>query len=136
MNPDPFEQHLQRRALPPLPPEWRAEILGAAAAAREEQERAETPGRGIPWKHARWGALAAVWVGILTIRQLDPMEADQSVPIVSHAEILQGLEERQRLLAEFAEEKAAAAHKTPTVVPRHRSGFHSLGRRSYTTRVV
>ena len=123
MNPDPFEQQLQRRPLPQLPPEWRAEILGAATAAREDQERAETPARGISWKHVRWGVLAAVWVTILTLGQMDPDDTRRpSSSTLAYEDVVRAVQERNRLMTEVrANEPGTGTPITPPAV-RQRSG--------------
>lgn len=125
MNPDPIEQQLQRRAQPQLPPEWRAEILGAATGAREEQERAETPMRGISWKHVRWGALAAVWVAILTLGQLDPDDPRRPPSsTLAYEDVVHAVQERNRLMTEVRANEQGAGTTIPTPAVRQRSGHY------------
>jgi len=79
MNPEDFEQQLSRRPLRPLPPEWRAEILGAVQAAANVIESPTAPlpvrkpfvvtlWRELFWSCRRiWGGLAAIWVAVAAI---------------------------------------------------------------------
>jgi hypothetical protein len=72
MNQNDFENKLQRQEFRELPPEWRAEILSAAAACSSDQSKDSL--RSVPkrdwltallWPHPKaWVALAAVWVAI------------------------------------------------------------------------
>ncbi len=130
MNPDAFEQQLQRRELTQLPPEWRAEILGAAVAAREEQERTESPYGGVPWKRIRWGALAAVWIAIGTFGQLDPEERRSVGPALAYQDVLTAVRERTRLMAEVRANEEPVEIATPPAV-RQRSG-HRHDRKTAT----
>jgi hypothetical protein len=76
MNTDDFEQQLSRQPLRAAPPQWREDIL--AAAARHLPARVVTPadtsgGRWREWLQRfplAWGAVAAVWIGILGINSL------------------------------------------------------------------
>ncbi len=83
MNPDPFEQHLSRQPLRPVPAEWRDEVLARAgdlpspflASAMASDGDCKSPARASqlstfnsqlrewlwPCPQA-WAALAAVWV--------------------------------------------------------------------------
>ncbi|MDD5348883.1 MAG: hypothetical protein PHQ12_01610 [Chthoniobacteraceae bacterium] len=83
---DDFEQFLNRQPPRPLPPEWRAGILAAARAGREEDaepasaEPAPLPAH--PWWLAwlwpsptAWAAVACAWLVILGLNAASQPEA-------------------------------------------------------------
>lgn len=130
MTPDPFEQQLQQRPLPQLPPEWRTEILGAATAARMEQERTETSSvASVSWKHIHWGALAAVWVAIGLISVLEPEPEGRPLAIhTTPVDLERRWQEHLRLLAEWAEPPAALP-PAPPLPPR--SGYRPARQKTF-----
>jgi len=74
MKPDDFESRLRRQPLRPIPPEWRAEILAAAAATPSHVSRPAQHGllfalfTGLFWPHPRaWAGLATAWVLVLMV---------------------------------------------------------------------
>src|SRR5579859_352756 len=99
MNPEDFERHLSRRPLRPPPPEWRAEILGAAQAAANAVENPTAPlpvrkpfvvtlWRELFWSCRRvWGGLAAIWLAVVVINTAiddSPRVSVASAPQQSH----------------------------------------------------
>ncbi len=76
MNPDNFEQQLQRQPLRPPPAAWREEILTAARANVRPASPAAEPDLFVGWRAllARiplaWGAVAAVWAVIIGVNLL------------------------------------------------------------------
>jgi hypothetical protein len=119
---DDFEQFLKNQPLRAAPPQWRGEIL--AAAARQPAARAVM----YPWWRAwlwpspyAWGALAAVWVAIFILNaaaqpghSLTPR--DGPAPTVD--EMVAMLNEQRRELDELmAEEKVVATAPPPPATP-------------------
>jgi hypothetical protein len=80
MKPDEFEQQLQSQPLRSVPSEWRAEILGAAHAARAAHEPRVTRQATIfpLWRKwlwpspQAWAALAAVWMVLIALHLAGP----------------------------------------------------------------
>ena len=110
-----FEQRLRSVPVKPLPGNWRAEILAAAAAAQPSpvhrvndaltwRARLTAAWRSLFWPHPRsWAGLAAVWViiAILHFSQRDdsPVLAEKSAPPTP--EMLADLRQQQQMLAEL-----------------------------------
>jgi hypothetical protein len=109
MNPEDFEQQIKQRPVRSLPPEWRAEILGAAKAAAQA---APEPRQSIfatireqlsvfLWPHPRaWAGIAAVWLVIIALRMMEPgapvQETAEKRP-VRQAAVMALTEERREL---------------------------------------
>ena len=116
MNPDEFEQKLQRQALRRVPGEWRAEILSAARevgsarrAVRGRLGEASLPGlhgwlSTFLWPHPQaWAGLAAIWILIFaldfSIRDKSPIAAEKTLP--PSPEMVVQLRQQQRMLSEL-----------------------------------
>ena len=130
MNPDDFEQCLQRQPMREMPPAWRAEILSAARASGSRPSTLDS--RPLPWWREllwpcpqAWAGVAAVWLVILGVnlatRETTPRNfARQAVP--PSPEMLLVLRQQQLLLAELVERpEPRAADRSKTVPPRPRS---------------
>ena len=127
MNPDPFEQHLSRQPLRPVPAEWRDELLARAGdlqspsltAAMASDGGCKPPARAPlsqlstlnsqlrdwlwPCPQA-WAALAAVWVLLLVVNFADdskPARSAQSATKSAPADLRYVWREQQKLLAEL-----------------------------------
>jgi hypothetical protein len=106
MNPDDFEQKLQRQPMRPIPAEWRENILGAASRSGS-LERASRNTQHAPWWRElfwpcpqAWAGLAAVWLVILALKFTS---ADKSEVVATRTpppspEMLTALREQQRAL--------------------------------------
>jgi hypothetical protein len=109
-----FEQHLRRQQPREIPPEWRGQILSAAAATRVPEElplsesliaRLRRQLRAYLWPHPiAWAALGACWVVILAVNlslhEPAPVMAKKSMPVAP--DTLAELKREQLLLAEVA----------------------------------
>lgn len=116
MNLDEFEQHLARQPLRPLPPEWRAEILGAATAAAAVSTEAE-PRRSAPWWRewlwptpVAWGALATCWAAILVLNRLALPSAAQVAETRANARLALAY---QALLRDYHTVEPATSVRSP-----------------------
>jgi hypothetical protein len=112
---DPFEDQLRRTPPRTLPPEWKAEILGAATAAAMESRR--TPSRPAAGMYQNWWTqlwlriplptvgLAGAWGIALLISGAEswfaPVSHGQTEP-VSAQQIATARAERQALFEEFS----------------------------------
>jgi hypothetical protein len=131
MNPDDFEQRLERQTLRQVPAEWRAEILTVAERApvtRHPPPVTQPPWLStlnhqlstVLWPHPKaWAGLATVWILILavdfSIRDKSPAVAEKSAP--PSPEVIVELKQQQRLLAELigARETRDADRSKPSV---------------------
>ena len=132
MNPDEFEQSLQRQPLRQVPAEWREEILVAADVNRRnlpvrEFTFAATTFRRLlstrchqlsalfrPCPRA-WAALTVVWVVILAVNvsmRDNPEVAGASMPSAS-PQILAALEQQKHLLSELIGQSSAPEAEPP-----------------------
>lgn len=138
---DEFEQHLRRRLMKPVPAEWRAEILSAAATQENRQSEtsreftfADTHRSWLStinhqlstllWPHpAAWAGLAAVWIFIFavnfSIRDRTPVMAEKSVP--PSPEMVAELRQQQRLYAELMGTAPSSDANRPKDTPRPRT---------------
>ena len=105
-----FEQRLRKVPMKPVPADWRAEILAAAAmpsvtVTRESGwERINAQLHALLWPHPKaWAGLAAVWVFILllNVSQRDgaPVRAEKSAP--PSPEMRAEIRQQQQLLVEL-----------------------------------
>lgn len=156
MNPDPFEQHLSRQPLRPVPAEWRDEVLARAgdlpspflASAMASDGDCKSPARASqlstfnsqlrewlwPCPQA-WAALAAVWVLLLG---LNVATRDRSAPDTASAKTLPVMpyawREQQKLLAELFPPEPTAPPRprvqpAPVLPPAPRSELRPNARR-------
>ena len=124
MNPDDFEQRLQRQPLRAVPDEWRAEILGTASAtAATEASRFPRPATSwlstLLWPHPKaWAGLAAVWMVIFGLRFAtgDEMRMAGKQSTVS-PEIMAELQRQKVLFAELAGGDEVRDAKPPKRLP-------------------
>jgi len=127
---DPFEQRLNCQPLRQVPPEWREEILGAAARASRVEHHSflstlNSQLSTILWPHpVAWGGLAAVWILIFTVdfsvRDRTPSVAERYSP--APAEVVVELRQQQRLLAELmGPRETREADRQKNNLPRPRS---------------
>jgi len=140
MKPDEFEQKLARQAMKPIPGEWRAEILAAAAAevarrpiSRESAFAARNPSwfatfnqqlSALLWPHPKaWAGLAALWILVFALhfplRDPAPVLAAQAPP--PSPEAVAELRQQQRMLAELigpAELRVASRQRDLSPKPR------------------
>ena len=117
MEPDDFEQRLQRQPLRPIPTEWRAEILVAADVNRRVErvthhsflstlnQQLST----ILWPCPQaWAGLAAVWLIILALNFATgekPTTVAKKQPPPT-PEMLMVLKEQEKMLAELLTERS------------------------------
>ena len=107
MSTDDFERKLSRQELRSIPPEWRADILQAAAAARGPAPGAvRTPGFlcALFWPSPKaWAGLAALWIVILGFHFATPGEplvvVKKGAPSLPQLQL--AFREQDRLLAEL-----------------------------------
>lgn len=111
MNSDPFEHHLSRQPLRPVPAAWRDEMLASASAPQSPPSPSQ-PSTLIsqlqswlwPCPQA-WAALAAVWVVLLAMNFADDSRSSRTSQTASHpispAELHYAWREQQKLLAEL-----------------------------------
>ena len=131
MNPDDFEQRLQRQPLREVPDEWRAEILGTASAtAATESSRFAHPATSwlstlnsqlatFLWPHPKaWAGLAAVWMVIfgLKVAPGDEMPLAGKQSTVS-PEIMAELQRQKVLFAELVGGDEVRDAKPPKRLP-------------------
>jgi len=114
---DDFEQFLKNQPLRAVPPEWRGEIL-AAAAKGGRKETTVSGWRGWLWPSPyAWGALAAVWVVILGLNIASQREMSRTMPrgpMPSEQEMVAALTAYRRELEEFS---TMAKAPRPTALP-------------------
>ncbi|MEK7707403.1 MAG: hypothetical protein AAB380_05350 [Verrucomicrobiota bacterium] len=125
MNPDDFEQCLQRQPMREMPPAWRTEILTAARASGSRPSTLDS--RPSPWWREllwpcpqAWAGVAAVWLVILavnfTTRETTSRNfARQAAP--PSPETLMVLRQQHLLLAELVERPEPRAADQPKSVP-------------------
>ncbi|HEV2210207.1 MAG TPA: hypothetical protein VG167_15625 [Verrucomicrobiae bacterium] len=149
---DPFERRIQAQPFRPVPPGWRAEILGAAAgiasmrnskSVSEGKEDVTVGQRNVWWVCVKerlaalfwpygkaWASLAAVWLLILG---LDMSVRDSAPPVAAHAsamrspELRQMLQQQAKLMAELLgqTEDSASLPSHPPIRPRPRTEHQS-----------
>ena len=111
---EPFERHLKRQTLRPIPTQWREEILSAAKAAQPAR-RSPVKDRSflsvlndrvasLLWPHpVAWAGLAAVWILIFalnfSIRDKAPAMAEKASP--PSPTVVAELRQQQRLYVEL-----------------------------------
>ncbi len=107
MNDD-FEKQLQRQPLRQLPPEWREEVLYAAAAPLTIHHSPFTVRapwwRELFWPNpAAWASLAAVWVAIfaLNLASSENSSASAAAAPATSPEVMQALNQQRLLFAEL-----------------------------------
>src|SRR5687768_9034888 len=105
MNSDEFEKELKAQPLRPVPPEWKAEILGRARPSA-------APGSsGWTWLHelfwpspVAWGTIAVIWLGIagLNFSMREGEENEHAGP-ADYAQLREALEQKRELQADAEE---------------------------------
>ena len=134
MNPNDFEQRLQRQPLRQMPREWRKEILSAAQqavpAGHAPRSTLHVPaGRSLLstllWPHpTAWAGLAAVWLVILGINLTT---RDASLALAKHAapfspQVFMAFQEQARILSELiGPSETPVAERPKPALPRPRS---------------
>jgi hypothetical protein len=137
MKPDDFETKLHRQRLRPIPGEWRADILAAAARRPDLSSKADAaamapwPGptvrqrlAGWFWPHPMaWAGMGALWVLLLgihfSLREKPPFVTEAAPP--TSAEALVELRQQEKLYAELLgprEPQAAIRHEEAGPQPR------------------
>ena len=134
MTPVPFEQHLSRQPLRPVPAEWRAEVLSragdlqspSAATATTADGGCKPPARASQLREwlwpcpQAWAALAAVWVLLLAVNFADdskPARSTQSATKSAPADMHYVWREQQKLLAELFPPEPVAPPQPRTQPP-------------------
>ena len=91
MNSDDFEQELRRQHMRQIPADWRGPILGACIRGAAVAEEARVPA----WRlllarfPVAWGAIAALWVVLISVNALlgpnmdSSLILESSVPVVA-----------------------------------------------------
>jgi hypothetical protein len=142
MNQNDFEARLRRQPPRQVPPEWRAEILGAARqTARSDHASLKPFARdsflstvhdwltALLWPNPRaWATLAAVWVGIIAIQFLlrDKPETVAQKAVPPSPQVVVVLEQQKRLLAELIGQPSPLDAEPPKpALPRPRSERHN-----------
>jgi hypothetical protein len=130
MNPEDFEQQLERQPLRAVPGDWRAGILQAARESSSPQPSTNNPQRIAWWRQLfwpcpqAWAGLAAAWVVILTIGFLSAERSEsvaKSAAPSSPQEIMV-LKEQKQMLAKLMEPFDQPAGEPPKpYVPRPKS---------------
>jgi len=154
MNPDNFEQQLQRQPLRPPPAAWRDEILATARANVRRPVSKDEADLVTGWRAflARipqaWGAVAAVWAVIIGVNLL---MAGPSVAIMAGSAgsappekmTLWSLQRAEMsLLADHLTETPEPARRPPAAAPTPRSdrrreeGFGGFERADALARIV
>ena len=127
---DHFEQLLRRQPLRKIPQEWRAEILAAAPSNNLQRVASEPAASFLSFLSShmplvRWGALAAVWMVILSLNHAarDTRPEPQASYTPPSPQMLLVLREQNKLLAELIEPASgnSAADRPKTISPRPRS---------------
>lgn len=90
---DPFEQKLASLKPRELPPEWRAEILGRAAAAAPLRVKAKRPPR---WLVAGWGL---AWAAVVVLHWMTPEATGSEKVSASVEDVSRYLDRTQTLYA-------------------------------------
>src|ERR1041385_8200304 len=124
MNPDEFEQKLQRQPLRKIPAAWRDEILAAARTAAVP--RHPTPAtRYSPWWRdlfwpapQAWAGMAALWVVIFGLRLATHDAAQLAGSKTSEPpELVAALRPQKLLFAELAGTSRSGATRAPASAP-------------------
>jgi hypothetical protein len=119
-----FAQRLGRQPLKPVPPAWRAEILGAARAGQPPRRSRLANVRhhlaALLWPHpVAWAGLATVWIFILALnvstREATPMVAKQFER--PSPEMIGELKKQQRMFAELVGSAEVPDADRPKVLP-------------------
>jgi hypothetical protein len=131
-EPDQFEQRLSRQPLRQVPPEWREEMLAAAASyhplpveRRSFLSTLNSQLSTILWPHpVAWAGLAAIWVFIFAVdfstHDRTPVVAQRTSP--PPVEMILEVRQQQRLLAELlGPRETRDAERQRIFVPRPRS---------------
>lgn len=132
-----FEAELQSRPQRQLPPEWRAEILGATTAAPTEATRQmpQNCERRIAPSMWRWGSLAAVWALIGLLNLSSPEAEVWSVQTVAPAvDWEKHWQENQRMVAELLRQQPVEPdepRRREIPPPRPRSGARPGARMAF-----
>lgn len=138
MKPDSLEQKLARQQMRQVPPEWRVEVLIAARQAQNPRQPSPTARHSffstlnqqlatLLWPNPRaWGALATVWVVILTANMAsrgDSATATARRVAPPTPEMRELLREQEQLFAELFDQPAIERPKTSRPQPQslHRS---------------
>ena len=121
-----FEKQLASQRLKTIPPEWRAEILGAAQrTARRDASTTETPRlqplhwlRELLWPCPQaWAALAGVWIVIAVVQHATPGASPGMNTAVAKAPVTSVIEQR-RELARAIEAASGKLEPSPADRPR------------------
>ena len=141
MNPDDFENQLQRHPIRPAPAEWRAEILATAKAAAPPTQHAtrNPPSLLSTFNHhlstilwpcpQAWAGLAAVWLLILIVNYSTEGKSQMMAKKTSppSPEIVMALKEQHRLMAKLIEPfDQPLAEPSKPFIPRPRSESQSI----------
>ena len=136
MNPEDFEEHLQRQPLRKVPAAWREQILSAARQAASAQSVPCPRPRAhawpsllstihsqlstLLWPHpAAWAGLAAVWMVILGVNLTTQ---DTALRVAKRAaspspQVFMAFQEQQRLLTELIESREVPVAERPKPAP-------------------
>jgi hypothetical protein len=138
MNPEDFEQQLQRQVIRQVPESWRGQILSSAQRAHESsQVVAVTPRRTVLcslksyvlasfWPSPQaWAGLAVVWivVAIINIKTGDRVNRVSGASAAETRELVTSWKEQERLLSEIIhfQESPVPVAETSRPTPRPRS---------------
>src|SRR6266404_500860 len=141
MNPDDFEQRLQRQPLRQMPVDWRHEILSAAQGASVQPESLRGAHQVPRWRSilstlnsqlstllwpspAAWAGLAAIWLVILVVNSSTTSKSKDFAREIPRAvpEVIETWKEQERLLTELiGPPDIPVADRPKPVAPRPRS---------------